>query len=166
MIIGISGLAGSGKSSLSTELQKITCGKVIPFAAGVKAVALHLNWDGKKDKSGRRLLQVIGQGARDYDTDIWVKQWEHKLLAVIRSGRNILADDVRYPNEVAMIKEYDGVLIKVIGRGGLEGTAGGHESEQNMDDSLFDYIVDNSGDYDTLIHKARELVQRIDKEMR
>ena len=47
---------------------------IISLAAPIKELAEeYFSWDGKKDKKGRRLLQVLGtEAGREYNENLWV----------------------------------------------------------------------------------------------
>ena len=82
MIIGIAGAAGAGKSTVAKTIVDVfgqTHAKILPFAAPLKKFAIDLGWNGKKDKRGRRLLQLLGAdcGRDCIDKDIWVKHWRN-----------------------------------------------------------------------------------------
>lgn len=165
IFIGIAGKAGSGKTTLANAIQRRIRqrGKcvIIPFAQPLKEICLQMEWNGKKDARGRRLLQIVGtDAARNcISEDIWIDKW----LELIRKTKEIdfhtvvIAPDIRFPNEVNVIaaqKYYH--LIKVTGRKSIDVPM--HESEQDLPDDLFTRIYSNHGSVKDLNAYARGLV--------
>lgn len=117
-----------------------------------------------KDGKQRALLQAIGQGRRDSDSDYWLKKWKQ---AVLNSDADVvLTADLRYPNEIAAIKELGGVTIKFtrLGYTGLSPEAAAHISEVALDGATFDHeIVVHDGQLELLRTKALNLFDSIVK---
>ncbi len=137
MLIGIIGLPGSGKSTVSDILEKKYNFISDSFAKPVKDIAaIIFNWDRDmlegitpesrawreeidenwskilgKNISPRIALQLIGTefGRKLLSEDIWIES-----LKVRNSNNNVVISDVRYKNEADAIKKNGGILIKVI----------------------------------------------------
>lgn len=150
--IGICGYARSGKTELAKAIVKRvrrsgSGASIVPFAGKVKDIARRwFGWDGRKNEPGRRLLQVIGtEAGRAYDPDLWVKWWE-RGHASVSGGWLIIADDVRFPNEVEAIRSRGGIIVRVDRPGcGPDG----HDSER-PDLLHTDLVVTNDGTLDDL----------------
>lgn len=141
-LIGICGLKGSGKDTIAKMLPIEW--KKMAFADTLKDITATLfGWDrfmleGSTEQSRkwreevsnywskelgianftpRLALQTLGTDVfRDhFNQDIWVKVLKHKI---INSNDNIVVTDVRFPNEVEMIKSVGGKIVQVI-RGDL-----------------------------------------------
>ena len=114
-----SGKAGVGKSYSADLLKQMVEEYNLntfksPFAAGVKATARFMGWDGNKDQKGRRLLQRIGQSGREYDENLWVKS----SFQIIENSDSypydvVFIDDWRFPNEISFIQKNE-LLYKTI----------------------------------------------------
>ena len=118
MIILISGKAESGKDTVAN----IILGKQTKFgnaynwhfASPVKFIATHsFGWDGKKDKAGRALLQMIGDGGRNYNPNIWVNEMLRSLSSACNhslksetDGILIVIPDTRYKNEIEQVLKF------------------------------------------------------------
>lgn len=140
-IIGLSGLAGSGKSTAATYLQSKGY-ELVKFAGPLKdamrALGLtdyHIEGEGKErpcallqGKTPRHAMQTIGT---DWGRDLigphfWVGLWEARANEILDSGGLVVADDVRFPNEAEAIRKLGGRVIRLVGRGGIHGA---HASE-------------------------------------
>lgn len=110
------------------------------------------------------------------------RKWKHvskekiKVESILpKSTPSWIITDVRFPNEAQVIKERNGIIIRVT-RGqydpkctcGLKASehhanhgfikAPEHESETALDDYDFDYIIDNNGTIEELIEKVRQIL--------
>lgn len=163
-IIGITGKAGSGKTSAAEVLVKKGYCK-LSFATPVKQIAKSFGWDGKKDERGRRLLQRIGtEVGRDYNPQIWVQMMAQRIKDIEDCNKLYMAetcvviDDVRFSNEAEFVKYMDGFIIRLKGQNYYSGdNLSNHPSERDLDPSLIDYdwTFKSYGDKD-LFQKAFE----------
>ncbi len=144
MIILISGHAGVGKSTTAKMLkERIPNSEIFSFATLVKKLATHLfNWDGEKGKEGRKLLQFIGETCRKFDKDFFVK---YCFNAITDSDCSIaIIDDWRYKSEYEYLVNYETVVtirIESKEREILKGSQAEHESEKDLNDFHFDYVI-------------------------
>ena len=156
-VILISGKAGHGKDTFAGFLKKEM------EADGQRVLITHyadllkyicktfLDWDGKKNESGRRLLQFVG-------TDVVRKQypdfWVDFIIAVLRMFQDrwdyVLIPDARFPNEIKKIKsQFDCTHIKVIRHACescLTDEQQQHASETALDNIRPDYTFDSHVD--------------------
>ena len=211
MIIGISGLIGSGKDTIADYLQNIHQFRRESFANSLKdAVAMVFGWprdmlEGRTresrewreqvdpwwaerfdmpDLTPRWVLQYWGTEVcrRNFHDDIWIAALENKLR---KTQDDIVISDVRFPNEIAAIKNTGGTVIRVIrgpepewfkwaisvnqgpndnitwalSKHSLE-KANIHTSETAWAGTEFDRIIDNNADgLDQLYQQISDLVQ-------
>lgn len=129
------------------------CGKWADF------VAEHRDIQGRPEISVvtvRRILQWWGtEYRRAQDPDYWTKAWGQKVEQLDQSCIHVLVDDVRFMNELQVIRAHGGRIIK-IERPGFHG-ANNHSSETSLDDfAEWDAVVINAG-------SLQELGERVAK---
>ncbi len=116
------------------------------------------NQSGKTAVTVRRILQWWGtEYRRAQDHDYWTKAWEKKLLEYDLTTTHILVDDVRFVNELNIIKKHGGTFIK-IERPGFNG-ANNHSSENSLDDyDDWSLVIENDGSLEQFEQKVVEQV--------
>ena len=162
-IVGIIGDIGSGKTTLAKMLQTRHDGIIIPFAKPLKDLAKSLGWNGEKDEKGRRLLQLLGTDIlrNCIDPEWHTKRWYEIVLNAYGSGKQvIIADDVRFINEVENIRSKGGFIVRIIGRrygnvpskidNFIYNQSRQHSSELAMKAIKQDLTIDNSGSFTQL----------------
>ena len=131
---------------------------LIPFAKALKRIAFDLGWDGKKDERGRKLLQLLGTDvcrnciADDYWIKKWVEQYEDAP-----TNAHIIADDVRFINEVEAIVLRNGITFKVTGRK-YDDVDSGHPSEKGI---IGLPVIQNRGSLEALDDKAKVIAKEL-----
>lgn len=106
----------------------------------------------------RRILQWWGtEYRRAQDPDYWTKAWEKKLQEYDLSKTHVLVDDVRFINELEIIKKNGGHFIRIV-RPGFDG-ANNHSSENSLDDYAgWDLVIDNDGTLEEFLADVEEQV--------
>lgn len=170
----ISGKSESGKDSFyKIARQYFSQDNVyrLAFADEVKRIATEMGWNGEKDENGRSGLIMVGEGARKYfDEDIWIK----KLLGLLQGYHTldiIFITDCRYPNEVDSVRSwakshghevYTVRVERPLHVNKLTEEQRNNPSEVALDDyGMWDYIIDNGGDYDMFIDSVNSVMKDI-----
>tara|TARA_Y100000310_G_C20680979_1_gene815922 strand:+ start:2852 stop:3397 length:546 start_codon:yes stop_codon:yes gene_type:complete len=171
MVIGISGKKRSGKDTVFALINQITDREIrtvrtafgdqikreISDAMGIDSSAI----DADKEHF-RPLLQWWGAEFRRgfCGSDYWIRKMR-SVAARYYANDWLVITDVRFPNEAAMVKELNGVMVRVDRDTGLEDA---HSSETHMDDyEGFDYRIENNGTPEDLHGTVVGLVNSIAK---
>ena len=91
------------------------------------------------------------------------KKWNHVGKDVVKIEPilpipvpNWIITDMRFLNEMEAVKKRGGITIRV--NRNLEESKDQHESETELDNAEFDYVIDNNGTIEELIEKVREIL--------
>lgn len=182
MLIALTGKLESGKSTLAKEIKKhhdehAVC--TLAFAKALKDMCLdyfNFKWadlytiDGKKTIhpfwgiTAREFMQRLGQGLRDaICPDVWVKLLQSQIMIKKDIYDIIIVDDARMPNELEMIHNLGGIVVRVT-RPNHDAVSNGitnHPSEQDLPDELIDYDIVNDGTPDELYERLHLMVSNI-----
>jgi hypothetical protein len=185
MLIGVVGLIGSGKDTVSKRLEQKHGFRRDSFAKSLKdAVSAMFNWD-------REMLEGNGDDSRQWreqPDEFWSKKFgktvtprwvlQHFGTEVMRQhmhdaiwidsclsrydGRPTVISDTRFQNELKTIKENKGQII-LVKRGELPTREqmqdkGAHKSEWDWMGWEFDHVIDNDGTKEDLYKKVDDLV--------
>jgi hypothetical protein len=139
MIVGVTGLIGSGKDTIANYLTTFHGFRKESFANSLKDAVSHVfGWDREMlegtttssrewreqvdpwwaerldmpQLTPRWVLQYWGTEVcrKSFHDDIWIASLEHKLL---NSKDNVVISDCRFANEVGAIKKAGGITIRV-----------------------------------------------------
>jgi hypothetical protein len=155
-IIGITGLIGAGKTQTAQCLEVRHYFTRVRFAGPLKEMMLCLGLTHEEvDGSGkelpcellggctpRRAMQTLGTewGRQLVHSDLWINAWKRHARRLLSEDGKVVADDVRFQNEVDTIRSLGGKIIQV-SRPGVEAT--GHVSEGQ--DIKADVQISNNG---------------------
>ena len=116
---------------------------------------------GQTDVTVRRILQWWGtEYRRSQDPDYWTKAWGRKIEQLNLEHMHVLIDDVRFMNELRVIKEHGGLIVK-IERPGFDG-ANNHASETSLDEYHdWDEVLLNDGSLEEFEEKVEQLAERL-----
>lgn len=162
-LLGLSGPAGSGKSSVAAYLAVNHGFHCLAFADPLKDLVqeafqffpVQVYGDQKEEidhrfgKSPRWCLQALGTACREIWPDIWVWRLEDALRRYWQLHQPpVVVTDVRLRNEVQMLQRLGAKLLR-LERPGYPGAANGipdHISETDLNDFHgWDAILVNSG---------------------
>jgi hypothetical protein len=185
MLIGVVGLIGSGKDTVSKRLEQKHGFRRDSFAKSLKdAVSAMFNWD-------REMLEGNGDDSRQWreqPDEFWSKKFgktvtprwvlQHFGTEVMRQhmhdaiwidsclsrydGQPTVISDTRFQNELKTIKENKGQII-LVKRGELPTREqmqdkGAHKSEWDWMGWNFDHVIENDGSKEDLYKKVDDLV--------
>lgn len=168
LLIGLTGLAGSGKDTVREILDANHEYDGIAFADPIRdmlrellaTVSVDEKWMTERDLkeadipelgvSYRKMAQLLGtEWGRAIHPDLWLKIAESRI-ALFRKfdSPGVVISDVRFPNEAAWVKSQGGVVWRIL-RPGIEPVRA-HASEALVDSLPYDYVIDNRGTIDDL----------------
>ena len=174
-VILLSGKSGSGKDFIANIMKQQfeeNGNKVLitHYADLLKYILkTFFNWDGKKDKHGRHLLQYVGTDViRKKMPDYWVNFISQMISFFPNEWNYILIPDARFPNEIEVIQKNPDVNVITIRihrpnyKSKLTEEQQQHPSETSLDEYGFDYYVTNDGT-ETINDAVKEFVNKIIK---
>lgn len=179
MIVGMTGLAGSGKDTVARYLAERYGFGVVSFAfplysaiSQITGICLDDLYDRELKeavipwlgKSPRELLQSLGTewGRRMVADDIWIRVAMQRVKAITEEGGNVVITDVRFDNEAMAIRLAGGEnwLVQRPGVHSCVGDTANHESEAGISQVLVDTTILNDTSVEALQAQAdRSLVQ-------
>jgi hypothetical protein len=168
LLIGLTGLAGSGKDTVRGLLQARHEFNGIAFADPIRDMLSVLftscgvsdDWMTERElkerdipaigASYRKMAQMLGtEWGRQIDPNFWLKITEAKVKYIneIDSGA-IVISDVRFPNEAEWIQSQGGMIWKII-RPNIDAVRE-HASEALVNQLPYDWVIDNRGSIEDL----------------
>ena len=159
-LVGICGALGSGKSTVAEIMQQRADFERLRMAAPLKAMVKALGLtdeqvDGNRKEEPSWLLggktprwaqQSIGTewGRNLIDQDLWVRAVENMIQSDY-AGNRVVIDDIRFPNEVDMIRRNGGWVLKVRAPQAEDEVDMTHASEKHWPSFEHDCEIDNMG---------------------
>ena len=178
-IIGLNGYAGSGKDAVAAYLVEHHDFARVAFADPIKKILYDMNpfiildgedvytlqelvdrdgWDETKSiPEVRDLLQRLGVAAREH---IYEDVWIDVAFEKIKDASRCVVTDCRFINEVDMISDLNGGIVRVMRPGVVAFNA--HVSEKNLDEYQEDASIWNDSSHDDLGTKIEEMLLQLD----
>ena len=153
----IAGKAGSGKSEVAKIIknyyEKLKEKTVITeYSKYLKLYAKEmLDWDGNNQNKPRDFLQEMGLFIRENlkQKDLLIKRMKTDMLVYEHFFKNVVISDVRYPEEIILMKEDYPKAISILVVNDLEDSPltikqARHKTEHSLDNyEGFDYVIHN-----------------------
>lgn len=184
MLVGVLGKKGSGKDTISdyicnkynfekmvlAEPLKNACKELFNFSDEQLYGRLKEVDDEQWGISPRKALQWLGTDVfrnkinelnPDIGNNFWINLLKIKYLQKLKENENIkiIVSDVRFQNEIDMIHQLGGCVIKLnrpsINNNDL------HESEKNIDYLSGDFTIINDGTLEELYKKVDEIISKL-----
>lgn len=124
----------------------------------------------------RKIMQLLGTeaGRQVIHPQIWINSMFSEYRRSVHNSKskpsggqsvsvidapypNWVITDTRFPNELQAVKDRDGITI-IVKRQETDHLAGDHASETSLDNSKFDYTINNDGTVEELIEKVRDIL--------
>lgn len=168
-VIGLSGFAGSGKTTAAKHLVEAHGFVTVKFAGPLKAMMRALGLGEREiegdlkevshhllaGKTPRYAMQTLGTewGRAHFGDDFWVNLARETVLDVLDQGGHVVIDDVRFANEAAAIVALGGAVLRV-DRPGV-GPVNAHASDNQH--LAWDYEITND-DSIAVLHTALDAI--------
>lgn len=174
MLIGLVGKAQAGKTTIGNYLKDKYGFVKLAFADPLKEMLIKADlityeeaYVNKTPRS-RELLQKIGTGIfrNQISKDYWVEAakdiLECNFQIMGELTKNIVFDDIRFPDEAELIKRYNGVIVKVVRENHYDNiTNSDHESEKLVGSILYDFLITaKSGEIDSLKTQMDRIIRK------
>jgi hypothetical protein len=173
-LIGLAGKAGAGKDTAAHYLEQQHGYCIVSFAAPIRAMLMgllghvgqHSGWITERElkekpipgigRSYRELAQSLGTewGRRVLGEAFWTDVLAGHCAA--RRGARFVVTDVRFPNELQLIRAHGGTVWQLV-RHHLRPVRA-HESETALDEEDPDAILFNTGTVDQLHERIEALL--------
>lgn len=183
-LICIIGNIGCGKTTAAQILKINYDYEEITFAEPVKQIGLILDFEynelygTQEDKlkinnfwgvSGREFMQKFATDIMrnelpkhiDMKMDgktIWVKLCEKKILNMLEKNKKIIVSDGRFPDEIEMIKNLGGKIIKIEREINYNIN---HDSEKYINSIIPDVSINNNGSIEELTKNIDLIINKI-----
>lgn len=170
MKLGFIGQMRAGKDTAANYLREMHFGHIMKFADPIyeiqdfayKTAGFSLG-PGEKD---RHLLQWIGtEWGRTKDPDIWVKVLERRLN-VLRDDFEVYITDVRFPNEIKMLKRLGFTIVMIyaddeirVARGATHETHVSESYSRTCDD--YDFRIENNGTLEEFYRRLEGMMKEL-----
>lgn len=145
-LIGITGYAGSGKTTAAKYLVEAHGFTLVKFAGPLKSMIRCLGLGDREiegdlkevpnailgGKTPRHAMQTLGSewGRNLIHSNLWVNAAMEMACDVLDHGGRVVIDDLRFENEATAIERHGGVLVRVSRLG--VGPVNAHESESGL----------------------------------
>ena len=161
-IVIINGQGGAGKDTFINFCGKYTQRTVcnISSVAPIKEVAKMLDWNGEKDKKGRKLLSDLKRVSKEYN-NFPVKYMLYSIKRSIKDyGNPLIFLHIREIDEITEIKEILSESIALIVIKDMD--KHGNNSDDDVYNYNYDHIVYNNWSLENLEHQACLFVKILD----
>lgn len=174
-LIALTGYAGTGKSTAAKYLVEQRDYVLVKFAGPLKDMMRALGLSERQiegdlkeqpcsllcGQTPRWAMQSLGTewGRQHIGVNLWVNAAMDRVDYLIHSGRSVVIDDCRFPNEALAVQKAGGRLINIY-RAGTEPALGAHQSELNILSQ--DAAVLNNGTIDTLYERLDAVISAME----
>lgn len=163
IILLCSPTTGAGKDEVAKYIATNFKFRIDAFANDVKQIAFLLNWNGRKDEKGRKLIIDIAESAKKYDPTIWVDRVIARMSNSI--NKNYVISDYRYTIENKLIDKLNKTtpIVSI----GIERDSRNEEFEfvkenqSEYNELKKNFVVKNNGSLDDLYKQIDEIMRKV-----
>ena len=159
----INGAGGVGKDTLCELAGNHFKVKNISSITPIKEIATQCGWDGTKDNKARKFLSDLKKLCIEYNNypTLWAKREYDEF---IESDNEIMFVHIREPEEISkFVSATGGVAKTLLIRGGsrMPKEKYGNESDDGVENYLYDYYFVNENTLDIAEREFVELLKKI-----
>ncbi len=172
-LIGIAGLARTGKDTVAEFILAAIGGYKYSFADPIRAMLVPLGvdmsdpyWQARKEDvipalgvSPRRMMQTLGTewGRELIHPDLWLLMAQQRLM---NHGPGMIIPDIRFENEAAWVRRHGGLVLHISRPNSAE--VADHTSEAGVGFHATDAKLFNTGTLEELQQAVRDLLRVYD----
>lgn len=181
-LIGVSGLAQSGKSTVAEYLQSEYGYARYRFADCLKTMLrvmgltdTQIDGDEKEiplellcGRTPRYAMQSLGTewGRQMIGPDLWVNSWANTVKNFLQDDPDsllydrVVVEDIRFPNELEKVREMGGLILRIERPNIVQMKI--HASETALDDvkwNEFGHVIVNGGTKEQLFEKIKLIIK-------
>ena len=176
MFVAFSGAKGSGKTTAADYLVSDLGFQRVSMAGTLKRMMIALGcteeqvYGTQKEvpnpilcgKTTRYAMQTIGTewGRELIGSDIWVNAAEAEIAKIRSMGGDVVCDDIRFPNERAMLERIGGSMV-LVRRKAVESSGDEHASERYWREMPYEFTIENEGNFADLFSAVVEVTSVI-----
>lgn len=171
LLVGVCGKKGSGKDVFALRLCQVKGFSQLTFAGPLKeATRAIFGFTEEDDKekvdpfwgvSPRRVFQVLGTDLIRHQLGERLGLTENIFVSRMRrrlgergDEEKVVVSDVRFPDELALLRELGGILVKIVRPGTLHDD---HESENSLEEVSPDFLLINDSSLEEFYRKIETL---------
>jgi len=159
-VVGFIGPIGCGKSlAASVAAGMMINATILPFAKPLKSMLSAAGLTAEElygvdkerpspllgGKTPRYAMQTLGTewGRNTINPNIWVNIWARQVSCLSAPGF-VFADDARFPNEIAAIRNLGGTVVKIVRPSSM--VRNDEHASERSDELDYDLLLNNDGD--------------------
>lgn len=169
-LVVVNGYPLSGKSLfVSYCLQHLGAyGQEISTVEFIKKIATNLGWNGEKTPHTRKFLSDLKRLLTEWDDIPWKETLKviddfHAKFDVydMPTDRAVMFIHSREPEEISRFREELGAVSVLIRRASVSDNEQSNDSDANVEDINYDYVIENDGTEEELREKAHQFCEMI-----
>lgn len=189
MLIGLIGKKGVGKDTVADYLVETQKYQKLAYADPLKSACRELFSFSEEQLNGnlkeeidpywkvspRQVFQFVGTELfrtemkrliPDIENNFWISCMERRLLTLFKSDQkpNIVVSDLRFPNEVDLIKKHGGFTVKIIrslNENKSPSSINYHSSETLTESLKSDFLLENLSTKDSLFENMDRILKSL-----
>ena len=159
-VVVVNGYPNSGKTEFELFVAKHIPSTIYSSIDPAKDYAKrYFGWNGEKTEEWRRFLSELKKFLVD-EFDLIFNEINNRVNTFYISDSKIIMIDSREPKEIERFKKvFKGITLFV--KNDRVGKITSNESDANVENYIYDYIIENNGTLEDLEQKAIEFIKKL-----